>query len=823
MRKIIGIVVMALFAISGYAQSYLPVNTYGYQWKRGKFDIALLTPQGTGSTLPSDTIRNGALRYNPNVGYLQMWEDGVWGNIASGTGIALDSARRSNDTLFFRYTTGGELAVKIEGLPISAIVGLSDSLYARIDTTRADLRYILNRAYPKQDASANIKGTTTDTLTISYPTAPNVINRQASGVVGVPGRSLAWFPSSATVSYTWWTDPTFWDMTLRRGAAGVGLWIGDDTTTNSALKVKAQGSAGVNNIITAKDTAGVRFLLNLMLHNGVARFSINDSIPPYSYSVWFNAGVGINKDSVPITSSASAVPMGIDTTTGQVVRFTDGGSGSYIQNLYSTTTPQASSSSTIDGSQFIIDGTVDLSSINAPSGSSVTTKPKILVARTVDSTSNVSDHTFADNSIFQKNTDGIAYNSFDAWPRISGNHNYDHYSAFQSRPVYNTIGTTTNHYGFYDVATINAGTLTNRFGTYIAEAVGAGTVVNNYGIFINTLTKGTNSNYSIYTGSATTRLGGTLQMANPAGTVGSGALINFTSGSTALVQASINHEVMSSTQGNLRMKVKTAVGVLTETITLLGGASYGVGVNTIAPTAKLHVTGTTRFDLGSDAKWDGFYRDSTTGNVTRDPAGTFGQFRYAGPGGKPVWRTLVAGDIPFLPFSQITGTVPISQGGTALTAIGTPLQEIRVASGGTTLEYFTPTPITLDIATTNGNTTSNAVTVGGIINNGNISNMSGSIRTKYRSAANGETLLLSDHTISGNTSGGNCTLTLPTGSTFYGIEYYIRSSALLNTLTIQTSGSDTISYTTSGNTSLVIPHAAIIKLEGSVWAVYSLY
>lgn len=601
----------------------------------------------------------------------------------------------------------------------SSETGLLDSLYARIDTIRGDNRYILNRNYPKQDADANVNALTADTLTISYPTAPNISNRQTSGVVGVPGRSLSWFPTSSSVSYAWWTTSTFWDMALRRGSLGkVELWIGQDTTTRSTLKVKAQGAYGINNVFSLKDTAGVRFLSNFMLHNDVPRYSFNDSIPPYWFSYWINGGVGINKDSIPITSSPSAVPLGIDTVTGQVVRFIDGGSGSYIQNLYSTTTPQSTANATIDGSYFSIDGTIDLSSINTPSGATVSTKPKVLVARTVDPASNVSDHTFADNSIFRKNVDAIGYNSYDAWPQINGSSNYDHYSAVQSRPVYNTTGVTANHFGFYDVPTINAGsTLTNRFAIYVADAVGAGTVTNNYGIFVNTMTKGTN-NYSIYTGTATTRLGGTLQMANSSGAVSSGALINFTSGSSSAVEASINHEVISTTQGNLRFKVRTATGTpptgMTEVLTFIGGSSYGVGINNITPSAKLHVVGTTRFDLGSDAKWDGFYRDSATGNVTRDPAGTFGQFRYAGPGGKPVWRTLVAGDIPSLPFSQITGTVPVAQGGTGLTALGSALQQIRVNAGATALEYFTPATPTLDQVTTAGATTTNNVSVGTI-------------------------------------------------------------------------------------------------------------
>jgi hypothetical protein len=117
MRKIIGLLLLIGFSVVGYAQSYQPISSYGYQWKRGKFDIALLLPQGSGSTLPSDSLRDGAIRYNPSTSSMQIWVSGAWGNISAGGSIrALDSARLSNDTLYFRYKTGGELAVKLNDI-----------------------------------------------------------------------------------------------------------------------------------------------------------------------------------------------------------------------------------------------------------------------------------------------------------------------------------------------------------------------------------------------------------------------------------------------------------------------------------------------------------------------------------------------------------------------------------------------------------------------------------------------------------------------------------------------------------------------------------
>ena len=54
--------------------------------------------------------------------------------------------------------------------------------------------------------------------------------------------------------------------------------------------------------------------------------------------------------------------------------------------------------------------------------------------------------------------------------------------------------------------------------------------------------------------------------------------------------------------------------------------------------------------------------------------------------------------------TKVTGTLPVANGGTGLAALGTSLQELRVNSGATALEYYTPTVASSDyvlLATTN--------------------------------------------------------------------------------------------------------------------------
>lgn len=88
---------------------------------------------------------------------------------------------------------------------------------------------------------------------------------------------------------------------------------------------------------------------------------------------------------------------------------------------------------------------------------------------------------------------------------------------------------------------------------------------------------------------------------------------------------------------------------------------------------------------------------TTTGTLTGTLATQSANTIFAGPTSStavPTFRSLVAGDIPALPFSGITGTVPVAQGGTGLTALGTSLQQLRVNAGATAYEFFTPSTVT---------------------------------------------------------------------------------------------------------------------------------
>jgi len=90
---------------------------------------------------------------------------------------------------------------------------------------------------------------------------------------------------------------------------------------------------------------------------------------------------------------------------------------------------------------------------------------------------------------------------------------------------------------------------------------------------------------------------------------------------------------------------------------IIDSANTGIGM--AKPLAKWHTAGTVRIDLGEDAKYDTNYRDSSTGNLVRLPAGNYGQVYMAGPGGKPQWAFPSANTINFA-VQTVTGNTTLN-------------------------------------------------------------------------------------------------------------------------------------------------------------------
>ena len=100
----------------------------------------------------------------------------------------------------------------------------------------------------------------------------------------------------------------------------------------------------------------------------------------------------------------------------------------------------------------------------------------------------------------------------------------------------------------------------------------------------------------------------------------------------------------SSTSFNLlnrvfQIGIGTANNARANAMTVLFNGNVGLGI--LVPTATLHTSGTAKFDLGSDATGDIYYRNSS-GFFTRLPIGTAAQTLHV-VGGLPAWVDTAAG------------------------------------------------------------------------------------------------------------------------------------------------------------------------------------
>lgn len=146
--------------------------------------------------------------------------------------------------------------------------------------------------------------------------------------------------------------------------------------------------------------------------------------------------------------------------------------------------------------------------------------------------------------------------------------------------------------------------------------------------------------------------------------------------------------------------------------------------------------------------------------------------------------------------------------GGASTSLTTYNEFVKISSDGTNwkIQGRNTTP-TLDQVTTAGATTTNNVTVGSLT-------IGAAFYPKLAVVTDGTTLGNTYTTVIGNTLSSACTLTLPTGGTHNERIYYIRRSSTANTLTVNTSGSDTFN---GSGTSLSVTNAIIVQLQGNTW------
>ncbi|CAL1518210.1 hypothetical protein [Chitinophaga sp. MM2321] len=236
------IFILTIFGISASAQIYQPNNVYGTQFKRIKVDSTFYLP--TDTLLRSNLNTPGAIAYNIGDTSIYVYNGLYWvktiGGGSSGIALALDSARRSNDTLFFRLTNGGELAVKMTGIPQVNIVGLPDSLALRMKYS--DTASLSNRIDNTEDSiQANDLQRVTE--------RGNITNRELildAGSGAGAGR-LRMRTAGANVIYSYETGATaFKPLLLAAGGLLVSNPSGSPVTWDGNSSIQISGDGKVN-------------------------------------------------------------------------------------------------------------------------------------------------------------------------------------------------------------------------------------------------------------------------------------------------------------------------------------------------------------------------------------------------------------------------------------------------------------------------------------------------------------------------------------------------------------------------------------------------
>lgn len=96
-------------SLSGQTYKYVPGT--GYNWERGEFIKVLHVPSDNSDSINGPLKRGGAIRWNPDIDSVQYWNGSSWYNFAASSNPALDSAWRTNDTIYFRSGSGAVFAL----------------------------------------------------------------------------------------------------------------------------------------------------------------------------------------------------------------------------------------------------------------------------------------------------------------------------------------------------------------------------------------------------------------------------------------------------------------------------------------------------------------------------------------------------------------------------------------------------------------------------------------------------------------------------------------------------------------------------------------
>lgn len=324
--------------------------------------------------------------------------------------------------------------------------------------------------------------------------------------------------SSGTLAFRGTTDPKI-DI-LNGENFGIRTSVGGDVGLTERLTVLNNGNVGIGTTAPSQllDVAGEIELANyLYFANGSteylrwdgSNFLVSDDLLPNA-----NDTLDLGSDTArwkDIYLGGETIHLGASTTDEGTISYTSG-------NVLSFSTDSTTNG---DIAFFTDDLYLDKSSGNVGIGTTApighlhvgaggletTDEPKIIVSELIDNSLSSNPHSFVDVSRVNRTGD-IAMASFDASATFLGTYDYLHYAAHKSRMFFQGSGTMDRYYGYFSDLnmTDSTGQVTDAYRYYGQDATdvtGNGTIVNNYGVYIEPLTKGTTSNFAIYTGGTT--------------------------------------------------------------------------------------------------------------------------------------------------------------------------------------------------------------------------------------------------------------------------------------------------------------------------------
>ena len=390
--------------------------------------------------------------YNSDTSKLQQWNGSAWVNLDAGT---LDGLSPS---YYLDYTNATNKPTTIAGYGITDYNSLWDTRLALKSTTDltegANLYYTEARVSANADVVANTEKTGITTQQADDIAANNL---KVSDINHVASSSTTDLTEGANLYYT---------------EARVGAKIITDVTQSfvNALSINASTLDGVDSSqFIRNDVAAEKFLGNLTFRD--------------------NVKIALGTAGAESEISSDGTDTKINLKSGDL-KIQDNGTTNFSWN----------------GKQLSLLNTETIltPAIQIGENGRDTFSYGVGITTAMTHTS-VDFNAYCDYNLINPTIlEAKGYGAFDASPRLEGTNPINHFYGYQARQRWANSGTlpTTSIFnsmsGFMNGPTVEAGVVENVVGFLGNNTTGAGSVLNQYGVYIRELTKGSVSNYGIY-------------------------------------------------------------------------------------------------------------------------------------------------------------------------------------------------------------------------------------------------------------------------------------------------------------------------------------